>query len=50
MAKEVISGAEALLRWNSEEYGLVLDQDAWAKACIDRINKDYEELKKKNGE
>ena len=34
----------------SEEYGLVLDQDAWAKACIDRVNKDYEELKKKNGE
>ena len=34
----------------SEKYGLVLDQEAWTKACIDRINKDYEELKKKNGE
>lgn len=28
--------------------GLVLDEDAWAKACIDRVNKELEEFKKKN--
>ena len=30
------------------KYGLVIDEDAWAKVAIERINNEYEEWQKKN--
>ena len=33
---------------HNSKYGLGIDEDAWAKAAIERINKEYEELQNRN--